>query len=191
MHSAMCCFVIGATLKIDDTNYVLFGVFCDYGEVNSLLPFINNSSHHNLFLHLNKVWTFSFLFWIAKNNFYVSTGIRNISENCNDELMLVEVSKRTLQISERGQLEDAKKKTTESTASQVYVRTGLLRRPALRCGCWAVLQTQPWVAFVFWLGRPDARTGIWMPDVLPPQSCGRFCINHAELRMVALLNHTG
>lgn len=68
----------------------------------------------------------------------MSTGIlKHISENVNNELMVVEVLKKTLQISERGQLEDAKKKTTESTASQVYVPAGLssveswLRNPAL------------------------------------------------------------
>lgn len=56
----------------------------------------------------------------------MSAGIlKHISQNDNNELMVVEVLKKTLQISERGQLEDAKKKTTESTASQVYVPTDL------------------------------------------------------------------
>lgn len=56
----------------------------------------------------------------------MSTGIlKRISQKDDNELMVVEVLKKTLQKSERGQLEDAKKKTTESTASQVYVQTDL------------------------------------------------------------------
>lgn len=51
--------------------------------------------------------------------------LKPFSQNDNDELMVVEVLKKTLQKSERGQLEDAKKKTAESTASQVYVQTDL------------------------------------------------------------------
>lgn len=125
----------------------------------------------------------------------MSTGILNISDKCNNELMLVEVSKRTLQISERGQLEDAKKKTTESTASQVYVRTDL--SSVGRCVvvvelCYKL--SLPLLLFspqlCVWLGRPDDRTGIWMPDVTA-SALRTFRINHAELRTVALLNHTG
>lgn len=57
----------------------------------------------------------------------MSAGIlKRFSQNDNDELMVVEVLKKTLQKSERGQLEDAKKKTAESTASQVYVQTDLV-----------------------------------------------------------------
>lgn len=53
--------------------------------------------------------------------------------------MVVEVLKKTLQKSERGQLEDAKKKTTESTASQVYVQTDLFSVGQLGY-CWFLLE---------------------------------------------------
>lgn len=80
---------------------------------------------------------------------HVSTGIlKHISQKHNNELMVVEVSKKTLQISERGQLEDAKKKTTESTASQVYVQSDLFSVGKMGYR-WAVLEIQSSVTFIF------------------------------------------
>lgn len=59
--------------------------------------------------------------------------------------MVVEVLKKTLQISERGQLEDAKKKTTESTASQVYVPTDLASVGNSVFAYFCFLQLSPYV----------------------------------------------